>query len=140
FAGDNPLGHQLQWRRSPVPVTIVGVARDVRHWSLRDPALPAVYLPLTQRELGWTPDVLVRTSLPVSSVSDIVRRTIPHVDGHSRVARIATLDRMVDDFLERERLLASLSSLFGAIALVLAGVGIYGVIAYSVTRRVNEIG
>ncbi len=139
FAGENPIGQQFLWRRSPVPMTIVGVARDVRHWDIRDRARPAVYVPLGQRQLPWMPEFVVRANAQVSLVAAAVRAAVSEVDGQLRLGRIQTLDKTVDDFLERERLLASLSSAFGIIALILATVGIYGVIAYGVTRRVSEI-
>ena len=140
FPGENPLGQQLFYRKQTVPTTIVGVVRDIRHWELRDKAPPAVYIPLAQRQLPWMPEFVLRTNLPVSQVGDTARRSAAAVDGQLRISRIQTLNQTVNDYLERERLLASLSSIFGVIALILATIGVYGVIAYGVTRRVSEIG
>jgi ABC-type antimicrobial peptide transport system permease subunit len=86
------------------------------------------------------PEFAVRTNLPVSQVGATARRSAAAVDGQLRISRIQTLNKTVNDYLERERLLASLSSTFGVIALILVTIGVYGVIAYDVTRRVSEIG
>jgi ABC-type antimicrobial peptide transport system permease subunit len=70
----------------------------------------------------------------------MIRRAASTIDGRLRLGRMQTLVQAMDDYLERERLLASLSSMFGFIALMLASVGVFGVISYRVTRRMSEIG
>jgi hypothetical protein len=86
------------------------------------------------------PEFTVRTNLPVSQVGAMARQSAAEVDGQLRISKIQTLNKTVNDYLEREHLPASLSSIFGVIALILATIGIYGVIAYGVTRRASEIG
>jgi predicted permease len=141
FDGENPLGRQLTTRvLGGRFATVVGVVRDVRHWGLRERAVPAVYFPTNQFSRMWMPEFIIRTSAPLGELAPTIRRAAGAVDGRLRLGQVQTLDKTVNDYLERERLLASVSSLFGFIALALATVGVYGVIAYGVTRRTSEIG
>lgn len=86
------------------------------------------------------PEFDARTSLPIGQVAAAARRSAAAVDGELRIGKTQSLNKTVNDYLERERLLASLSSVFGVIALILVAIGVYGVIAYDVTRRMSEIG
>ncbi|MES1258081.1 MAG: ABC transporter permease, partial [Acidobacteriota bacterium] len=141
FGGEDPIGQKLTTRVLDGKVaTVVGVVHDVRHWGLREPAVPAVYFPTNQLSRLWMPEFIMRTDSPPGELLPMIRRATSTVDGRLRPVRMQTLDKTMDDYLERERLLASLSSLFGFIALTLASVGIFGVISHGVTRRMNEIG
>jgi ABC-type antimicrobial peptide transport system permease subunit len=134
FQIDEPPG-------TPQPVyEIVGFARDSKYNDLRDPFEPLVYVPATQNEPpGSTLRVVVRSRLPLtqatSTITALAREVHPSI-----VVEFRTMQSQLRDSLMRERLMATLSGFFGALAALIATIGLYGVMSYMVARRRNEIG
>lgn len=132
---------------------IVGVAEDVRYHNPREPAEPMFYLPLLQdSRTGFAAlddalvrsdfihDIEIRTSADPSAAAADVRKAIASLDGNLAVLKLSTLKQQVAGAVRQESTIASLTSVFGALALILACVGLYGLIAYAVDRRTAEIG
>ncbi len=145
FGEDLPLGRTLRQPGRPgVPaktMEIVGVVRDATYRSLRDPAPPTLYLPLAQQD---EPPLFLSLSMRTGqaeplALSRAVADAIQQVDGNMSVT-FRSLDEQVSAALIQERLLAMLSGFFGLLALLLAGLGLYGVTAYAVNRRRLEVG
>jgi ABC-type antimicrobial peptide transport system permease subunit len=114
--------------------------KDAKYQSLREKTLPTVFVPIAQNaELG--PDVYMQARIPSGAAAAIpsVRSALESVDSKFQTSFIPFATQ-VSNTLTSERLLASLSAFFGALALLLATMGLYGVMAYSVARRKNEIG
>ena len=138
YPGEDPVGKRFVFsqRDRDLPQDIVGVVQDVRLQSVRQPAPPTVFVPL--RGLNGT--LAVRADGDPWKVVPLVRRQIRDF-GHSvRDGGVTLQSALVDDDLVRERLLALLAGFFALAALALAGVGLYGVLSYSVVRRTKEIG
>ncbi|HTS61165.1 MAG TPA: ABC transporter permease [Candidatus Acidoferrales bacterium] len=123
-----------------VPVYIVGVVRDVRHAGIQKPARPTVYSPIGQGPSRGLPTMVMRTQAPVSALLKSLYRELNNLGPAIAFERIGTLRQHVDDSIYEQRLLAALGSVFGTLALVLAAVGLYGVVAYGTARRTSEIG
>jgi putative ABC transport system permease protein len=144
FNGQNPVGKTFQIDEAPGlarPVyEIVGFAQDSAYEDLRDPFEPLVYLPAAQntRPLS-TLRLVVRSALPLASVTSAIT-ALAHEAHPAIIVSYQTMESQITESLLRERLMATLSGFFGALAAVIATIGLYGVMSYSVARRRNEIG
>ena len=124
---------------TPLDIEIVGVAGDTRYESLRDDIPPEVYLCDGQRD-AYSRTIYVRTEHDPENAFAAIRAAVREMEPSLPVTFLMTLDRQLDESLITERMIATLSMAFGALATVLAIVGLYGVMAYLVTRRAREIG
>jgi predicted permease len=118
---------------------IVGVVKDVKYFGLREATEPMVYVPIWRDGAGNC-SLLVRTSGDPERVVSAIRREAAELDPAVPVRQTLTLSEQFDNNIAQERMLTTLCSFFGALALLLAAVGLYGVMAQSVARRVREIG
>jgi predicted permease len=138
FPDRNPIGHRLG------SATIVGVVKDSLYTGARDQPGPMLYHPLFQhgrdQEFRWGFVSFELRYASQSNLLDEVRREVAAVDRNLPIFRARTLLAQTEQSMLKERLLATLSSVFGALALLLACVGLYGLMAYAVARRTSEIG
>jgi predicted permease len=146
--GANPVGHTMHaTREAGTPaIEIVGLVADAVYRDIREPTLPTVYLPLSQSSVDSPPSTPATVSVSVRAASarpDLLTRSVAAAIGEINptiALTFRTLDSQVSDTLQRERLLAILSASFGALALLMAAVGLYGVTSYAVNLRRTEIG
>jgi predicted permease len=144
FGAANPLGHTFRIRdanRLGDPVEIIGIVKDSKYGSLREDISPTASIEWSQKSMPG-PQASFELRAARSAPADLiaaVKSAIGEVDPNVSL-EFSTLANKVHDSLARERLLATLSGFFGALALVLAAIGLYGVMSYNVARRRNEIG
>ena len=146
FAGRNPVGLHIGLvdDRTAAPdipnLEVVGVVKDLKYENLRDPAPPQAYFPYWQDEKFRFMTYYLRTRLEPRQLMETVREQVRRLDPNIPVVDMRTVDEQIGLSLKTERLVASLSAVFGVLATALAVIGLYGVMAYTVARRRREIG
>jgi predicted permease len=121
-------------------IAIVGVARDMAHQGVRKKPAPTVYLPAVQSEGTWAPVIVVRGAASPDSLIAAIRREGAKLPPQVTVTEPRPIRRQIDESLLVDRLLSTVGGFFGIVALALAAVGLYGVVAYGTARRAREIG
>jgi len=142
YPGESAVGKRFGYGPDkPNAVEIVGVVKDVKHKQLREPATRTMYTSALQDPGSWRDTTLnVRTAIDPARMAPSLRQAIADVVPGLPVFNVTTLQRMFDDAVVTERTLALLSGFFGILALLLASIGLYGLLAYSVEKRRHEIG
>jgi putative ABC transport system permease protein len=140
WPGQDPVGKRIRHRGPNTAwMTVIGVARDVKHYGLDQPVKPGVYIPYAQDPQPHMAFV-VRSSVAPASVVPSVRALVRARDPELPVFGVVTMEERLSQSMWGRRLVASLFGIFSAVALVMAAGGIYGVFSYVVNRRTQEIG
>jgi predicted permease len=143
FGAINAVGHRIGMGIDPgtkTDITIIGVARSTKYESMRDEIPIEVFRPYQQLDFATGITAYVRTARDPDQMFSGIRRRVHDLDPNLPVFEMITLEEQVEDSLVTERLVALLSSGFGILATMLASIGLYGVMAYTVARRNREIG
>jgi predicted permease len=143
FAGRNPVGMHIGFGTDPgtkTPMEVIGVVEDIKYTSLRDDIPPQAYVPYLGSHLVTGMTVYVRTTLDPAPLMSMIRAKVRELDPNIPIYDLRTTDRQISNSLSSERMIASLSSVFGFLATLLAIIGLYGLMAYTVAQRTREIG
>ena len=136
----NPVGKRIRINHRDAPwMTVIGVARDVKHYGLDQPVIPGVYLPFAQDSQAHM-SLVVRSSVAPTSLVPSIQALVRERDPELPVSGVVTMEERLRQSMWARRLAASLFGIFSGVALLMAAGGIYGVFSYAVSRRTQEIG
>ena len=135
------LGHHFARPDRPsTDAVIVGIVRDVKHTSLRDPVQPTCYTLFNQSDRPSGLMIYVRTWQSPDAAANSIRAAVKGIDSKLIVDDLSTMTDQIDQNIMAERTIALLATVFGLVAALLAGIGLYGILAYSTAQRTREIG
>jgi predicted permease len=136
----NPVGQQI--RSGGDVLEVVGIVKDIRYANVKDAPREVLYFPMFQVQPArfFTPTFVIRSLGDSTALKRTVGEAVSHIDPGLTVFRMKTLEAQTEDSLSRERLLGTLTGYFGGFAVLLACIGLYGLMSYSVTQRTPEMG
>ena len=140
FGGDSPIGEHFTLDGNNKPYEIVGVAADAKYCDLREAPPRTIYLPAFRQDRVPGRNLILRTSVEPSIVAGDVRQVVGAVMKGMPITKVTKMAEQMDASIVPERMMALLSGLFGGLGLLLAAIGLYGLLAYTVARRISEIG